>query len=89
VEATPAYRTEEINATRTMVDRVEKRFELKPTDHRRRRGRLTRSEKFGYIAMPAGVFGGVWIVLGWFIGKPVRSSKSATASHGLRLRSER
>jgi hypothetical protein len=31
VEATPAYRTEEINATRTMVDRVEKRFEIKPT----------------------------------------------------------
>lgn len=31
VEATPAFRTEEVNATRTMVDRVEERFDLKPT----------------------------------------------------------
>jgi len=30
VEATPAHRTDEVNATRTMVDRVEERFELKP-----------------------------------------------------------
>jgi IS5 family transposase len=30
VEATPAYRTAEVNATRTMIDRVEDRFELKP-----------------------------------------------------------
>lgn len=30
VEATPAYRTEEVNATKTMVDRVEQRFDLKP-----------------------------------------------------------
>jgi transposase len=30
VEATPAYRTEEVNATRTMVERVEARFDLKP-----------------------------------------------------------
>ena len=31
VEATPAYRTDEVNATRTMVDRVEDRFGIKPT----------------------------------------------------------
>ena len=31
VEATPAHRTEEVNATRTMVDRVEQRFDIKPT----------------------------------------------------------
>ena len=31
VEATPAHRTDEVNATRTMVDRVEERFEIKPT----------------------------------------------------------
>jgi len=31
VEATPALRTSEVNATRTMVDRVEERFDLKPT----------------------------------------------------------
>lgn len=31
VEATPAYRTDEVNATRTMVDRVEERFDIKPT----------------------------------------------------------
>ena len=30
VEATPAGRTAEINATRTMIERVEQRFELKP-----------------------------------------------------------
>lgn len=30
VEATPAYRTDEINATKTMIDRVETRFKLKP-----------------------------------------------------------
>jgi transposase len=30
VEATPAHRTHEVNATRTMIDRVEERFELKP-----------------------------------------------------------
>ena len=30
VEATPAHRTHEVNATRTMIDRVEKRFEIKP-----------------------------------------------------------
>ena len=30
VEATPALRTDEVNATRTMIDRVEERFELKP-----------------------------------------------------------
>lgn len=30
VEATPAHRTQEVNATKTMVDRVEKRFGLKP-----------------------------------------------------------
>jgi len=30
VEATPAWRTAEINATRTMIERVEERFELKP-----------------------------------------------------------
>lgn len=30
VEATPAYRTDEVNATRVMVDRVEERFDIKP-----------------------------------------------------------
>src|SRR6202007_2400393 len=31
VEATSAYRIDEVNATRTMVDRVEQRFGIKPT----------------------------------------------------------
>lgn len=31
VEATPAFRTDEVNATRTMINRVEERFEMKPT----------------------------------------------------------
>jgi len=31
VEATPAYRIAEVNATRTMIDRVEERFDIKPT----------------------------------------------------------
>jgi hypothetical protein len=30
VEATPAHRTHEVNATRTMLDRVEERFDMKP-----------------------------------------------------------
>jgi L-asparaginase/Glu-tRNA(Gln) amidotransferase subunit D len=30
VEATPARKTDEINATKTMIDRVEERFDLKP-----------------------------------------------------------
>jgi hypothetical protein len=30
VEATPAFRTDEVNSTRTMADRVEERFDLKP-----------------------------------------------------------
>jgi hypothetical protein len=30
VEATPALRTDEVNSTRTMIDRVEDRFDLKP-----------------------------------------------------------
>jgi transposase len=30
VEATAAHRTEEVNATKTMIDRVEQRFDLKP-----------------------------------------------------------
>jgi transposase len=30
VEATPAHRTEEVDSTRTMMERVEKRFDLKP-----------------------------------------------------------
>jgi transposase len=30
VEATPAYRTQEVDATRIMIDRVEQRFQLKP-----------------------------------------------------------
>ena len=30
VEATPAWRTAEVDATRTMIERVEQRFELKP-----------------------------------------------------------
>jgi hypothetical protein len=30
VEATPAHRTHEVNATRTMINRVEERFNLKP-----------------------------------------------------------
>jgi hypothetical protein len=29
-EPTPAYRTDEVNSTRTMIDRVEARFDLKP-----------------------------------------------------------
>jgi hypothetical protein len=31
VEATAAHRTQEVNATRTMVDRVERRFSIKPS----------------------------------------------------------
>jgi transposase len=31
VEATSAHRTKEVNATRTMIDRVENRFSIKPT----------------------------------------------------------
>ena len=31
VEATPAFRTDEVNATRMMIERVEERFDLKPT----------------------------------------------------------
>ena len=31
VEATPALRTDEVNATRTMVERVQQRFDLKPS----------------------------------------------------------
>ena len=30
VEATPAWRTAQINATRTMIERIEQRFDLKP-----------------------------------------------------------
>jgi transposase len=30
VEATPAYRTQEVDSARTMIDRVEQRFQLKP-----------------------------------------------------------
>ena len=30
VEATPSLRTDEVNATKTMIDRVEERFDLKP-----------------------------------------------------------
>ena len=30
VEATPAWRTAEVNSTRTMIERVEQRFDLKP-----------------------------------------------------------
>ena len=30
VEATPAYRSDEVDSTKTMIDRVEARFELKP-----------------------------------------------------------
>lgn len=30
VEATPAYRIDEVNSTKTMIDRVEDRFDLKP-----------------------------------------------------------
>lgn len=38
VEATPAYRTDEVNATRIIVDRVEERFEIKPDRSDRRYG---------------------------------------------------
>lgn len=31
VEATPALRTDEVNSTRAMIDRVEERFDMKPT----------------------------------------------------------
>ncbi len=30
VEATPAHRTQEVESTKTMVDRVEQRFDMKP-----------------------------------------------------------
>ena len=30
VEPTPAHRTAEVNATKTMIDRVEERFAMKP-----------------------------------------------------------
>ena len=30
VEATPALRTDEVNATRTMIDRAQERFDLRP-----------------------------------------------------------
>jgi hypothetical protein len=30
VEATSAHRTKEVDATRTMIDRVERRFKIKP-----------------------------------------------------------
>jgi hypothetical protein len=30
VEATPAYRSQEVDSTRTMIDRVEERFQMKP-----------------------------------------------------------
>ena len=30
VEATAAYRTDEVNSTKTMIDRVEERFDMKP-----------------------------------------------------------
>jgi hypothetical protein len=30
IEATPTMRTAEVNATRTMIERVEERFDLKP-----------------------------------------------------------
>ena len=30
VEATPAHRTQEVESTKTMIDRVEQRFDLKP-----------------------------------------------------------
>ena len=30
VEATPAYRSDEVDATKTMIDRVEERFDIKP-----------------------------------------------------------
>ena len=30
VDATPALRTDEVNSTRTMIERVEERFHLKP-----------------------------------------------------------
>ncbi len=30
VEATPAYRTDEVNSTKTMIERVEQRFDLNP-----------------------------------------------------------
>lgn len=31
VEATPAHRTQEVDSTRTMIDRVERRFQLRPS----------------------------------------------------------
>jgi Transposase DDE domain len=44
VEATAAYRTEETNATKTMIDRVEERFDLKPR-------RLIADTAYGSAAM--------------------------------------
>lgn len=44
VEATPALRTDEVNATRTMIERVEQRFEMKP-------GRLIGDMAYGAAAL--------------------------------------
>ena len=44
VEATPAHRTEEVNSTKVMVDRVEERFDLKP-------GRLVGDTAYGVAPM--------------------------------------
>ena len=44
VEPTPAYRPEEVNATKTMIDRVEGRFEFKP-------GRLIGDTAYGTAEM--------------------------------------
>ena len=38
VEATPAYRSQEVDSTKTMIDRVEQRFQLKPHKSGRRYG---------------------------------------------------
>ena len=44
VEATPAHKTDEINATKTMIERVEERFDLKPE-------RLIGDTNYGTAAM--------------------------------------
>jgi hypothetical protein len=44
VEATPALRTDEVNSTRTMIERVEERFDLKP-------GRLIGDMAYGAAPM--------------------------------------
>jgi hypothetical protein len=51
IEATSAHRTKEVDATRTMIDRVQRRFALKPTRliGDMTRGGLSRASAFGRL----------------------------------------